>query len=204
MQGIAEGASSELAKSTYAHIGNDYDKVLIINHYFALRRVYGNQYMWPGTVAVVEGSLDLAESFAEDTMPACSGVVVIGKLDGPTKDRTTIHGGTRDQVFFPQLYEVTCTTTPSDPNAHRIWTIASAGEIGGQMVGNDKGLIVTGYAGGNAKQLWSYGLEWNIGDWYAACFAETAEEAANILTHGRPGFIEATGSKMVQPAWGIN
>jgi hypothetical protein len=201
MQGIARGAAPELALSTYAAIGNNYDKILIINHYFATRRVSGTQYKWPGTVAAEP--VDMA-TFVESDLPACSGVVVLGKLDGPSKDKTTIHGGTRDQVFFPQLYEVTYTTTPSDPKAYRIWTMASAGEIGGQMVGNDKGVIVTGYAGGNAKSIWAYGIEWNIGDWYAACFAATAQEAADILTKGRPGFIEKTGSKMVQPAWGIN
>lgn len=197
MQGIAEGASPELAKSCYASIGDDFDKILIINHYFACRRVMGHQYLG-------EGKVSAGQPFDPETLPACSGVVVLGKLDGPTKDKTTIHGGTRDQVFFPQLYEVTYTTSPSDPKAHRIWTIASAGEIGGQMVGNDKGVIVTGYAGGNAKDLWAYGLEWNIGDWYAACFAATAEEAAQILTVGRPGYIERTGSQIVTPAWGIN
>ncbi len=201
MQGIAKGAAPELAKSTYAKIGNDYDKILIINHYFACRRTTYTQYKWPGTVAAMPVDMALVE---ESELPACSGVVVIGKLDGPTKDRTTIHGGTRDQVFFPQLYEVTYTTSPSDPNANRIWTIASAGEIGGQMVGNDKGVIVTGYAGGNAKSIFAFGIEWNIGCWYGASFADTAQEAADILTKGRPGFIEKTGNKMVQPAWGIN
>lgn len=186
MQGIAEGSKAELAKSVYASIGDPYDKILIINHYFACRRTGGEYKNWA------------------ETLPACSGVVVIGGLDGPTKDRTTIHGGTKDQQFFPQCYQVTYTTTPSDPKANRIWTIASAGEIGGQMVGNNKGVIVTGYAGGNAKNRFYYGLEWNIGDWYAACFANTAQEAADILTKGRPGFIEKTGRKMVMPAWGIN
>jgi len=202
MKGIADGSADELAKSTYAGIGTAMDKVLIVNHYFALRRVTGTQHTWEGTVAV--NSNYAAVPFAEDTLPACTGVVAIGGLDGATVDRTTIHGGTKDQQFFPQLYQVTYTTSPADPKANRIWTVASAGEIGGQMAGNDKGLIVTGYAGGNAKSIWSYGMEWNIGDWYAACFASTAEEAANILTLGRPGYIEATGSKMLQPAWGIN
>ncbi len=202
MKGIADGSSAELAKSTYSHIGNDFEKVVIINHYFALRRVTGTQHTWPGTVAM--NQVENPQPFGEDTLPACTGVVVIGALDGPTRDRTTLHGGTKDQQFFPQLYQVTYTTTPSDPNANRIWTVSSAGEIGGQMVGNDKGVSCSGYAGGNAKSIWAYGLEWNIGDWYAACFADTAQEAADLLTKGRPGLIEATGSKMIQPAWGIS
>ena len=164
MKGIADGSADELAKSTYAGIGTAMDKVLIVNHYFALRRVTGTQHTWEGTVAV--NSNYAAVPFAEDTLPACTGVVAIGGLDGATVDRTTIHGGTKDQQFFPQLYQVTYTTSPADPKANRIWTVASAGEIGGQMAGNDKGLIVTGYAGGNAKSIWSYGMEWNIGDWY--------------------------------------
>ena len=205
--GISEGASAELAKSTkyYASVGNDFDKVMIINLYFACRRVTGTQYTWAGGIGALETGTSLAATeIDEDTYPACTGVVVIGKLDGPSKDKTTIHGGTRDQVFFPQLYEVTYTTTPSDPGAYRIWTIASAGEIGGQLVGNDQGVMVSGYAGGNSKNLWAYGIEWNVGCWYGAAFAKTAEEAANILTVGRPGFIKNTGAKVVIPAWGIN
>ena len=205
--GISEGASAELAKSTkyYASIGNDFDKVMIINLYFACRRVTGTQYTWAGGIGKLETDSSLAAiEIDEDTYPACTGVVVVGKLDGPSKDKTTIHGGTRDQVFFPQLYEVTYTTTPSDPSAYRIWTIASAGEIGGQLVGNDQGVMVSGFAGGNSKNLWAYGIEWNVGCWYGATFAKTAEEAANILTVGRPGFIKNTGAKVVIPAWGIN
>lgn len=205
IKGIAEGAAPEFKKCAhyYRSVGNDLDKVMIINLYFACRRVTGTQYKWSAGVSQLV-SPAVAAIPSEDDYPACTGIVVIGKLDGPTKDGTTIHGGTRDQVFFPQLYEVTYTTSPSDPKAYRIWTVASAGEIGGQMVGNNQGVIVSGFAGGNAKNTWAYGLEWNVGDWYGACFAKTAEEAATILTVGRPGFIEATGSKIVVPAWGIN
>jgi len=198
MQGIAKGASSELKKSIYANIGNDFDKIVIINHYFALRKVNGHQYLGGGKIASAGVEFDQEEN------PACTGVVVIGAIDGPTKDRTTIHGGTRDQVFFPQCYEVAYTLSPSDPKAHRIWTIASAGELGGQMVGNDLGVIVTGYAGGDTKSIWAYGIEWNIGDWYGALFGGSAEEAANILTVGRPGYFEKTGEKVFTAAWGIN
>ncbi|MCX6549777.1 MAG: C45 family autoproteolytic acyltransferase/hydrolase [Acidobacteria bacterium] len=205
MKGIADGAAPELAKSTYAQIGTPYEKVLIINMYFALRQVLGHQYTWTGAPRLAVSTYSVEARRARGEIDgACTGVVVIGRLDGATKDRTTIHGGTRDQVFFPQLYEVSYTTTPADPKAYRIWTIASAGEIGGQMVGNEQGVIVTGYAGGNAKEIWAYGLEWNVGDWYAASFAKTAEEAAAILTSGRRGVIEATGSTIVVPAWGIN
>ena len=200
LRGIAHGSEPELAKSVYADYGDAFDKVLLINHYFALRRVLGNQYLGGGVVAWSERS----SPPGDDELPACTGVVILGGIGGASVDRMTYHGGTKDQVFFPQLYQVTYTTTPSDPKAHRIWTLSSAGEIGGQMAGNDKGVIVSGYAGGNAKDIWAYGLEWNIGVWYAATFAATAEEAAAILTVGRPGYIEATGEKIVTPAWGIN
>lgn len=202
MRGIAAGSEAELAKSVRADYGDAFDKVVLINHYFALRRVLGTQYLGGGQTAS-SASPEIAALSSED-LPACTGVVLIGGVGGATTDRRTYHGGTKDQVFFPQLYQVTYTTTPSDPNAHRIWTVSSAGEIGGQMAGNDQGVIVTGYAGGNAMNLWAYGLEWNIGVWYGATFAGSTDEAASILTVGRPGFIEATGEKIVTPAWGIN
>ncbi len=200
MKGIADGASAELAKSHYASVGNALDKILIINHYFALRYVTGTQY----TGLIDPADLPTVASLPVKDLPACTGVVVLGTLGGPTKDRTTIHGGTKDQVFFPQMYAVTYTTRPSDPNAARIWTVVSAGEIGGQMAGNEHGVIISGYAGGNAKGIWAYGLEWNVGVWYAATFAKSAEEAVQLLTVGRPGRIEATGKRIVLSAWGIN
>lgn len=199
MQGIAKGSEEELNKSFYA-VGNSFDKVVVINHYFALRRIFNEQWTPGKEVKIVASS---GKNIPEE-LAACSGMVVLGTFGGPTKDRTTIHSGTKDQQFFPQMYQVSYVAVPSDPNAHKFWTLSSAGEIGGQMAGNDKGVIVSGYAGANSPNYWAYGIEWNIGCWYGAAFAADLEEALEILTLGRPSYREATGRATLTPAWGIN
>lgn len=211
MQGMAKGADEELKKSYY-QIGESFDKVVMINLYFALRRSTGA--MWePGMEVLPPPVEEIIPSptcaLNNDSLPpieediACSGMVVIGKLDGPTKDRTTIHSGTKDQAFFPQMYQVTYVANPSDPNGHKFWTVSSAGEVGGQMVGNDKGLSVSGYAG-PGKGMSAFGLEWNVGDWVAAALASNVEEAVELLTIGRESYRKSSGNSIVIPAWGIN
>ena len=208
MQGMAKGAAPELEKSFY-QVGNNFEKVVIINHYFAIPRSIGT--LWKPGDPVIAPELEeiIPSSTAEldyvdehDEM-ACSGMVVIGSLDGPTKDRKTIHSGTKDQHFFPQMYQVTYVANPSDPNGHKFWTVSSAGEIGGQMAGNDKGVTVSGYAG-PAKGASAFGLEWNIGDWVGAALAGSVDEAVELLTVGRESYRTASGYNIVVPAWGIN
>jgi len=208
MRGMAKGAAPELEKSFYK-VGDSFDKVVLINHYFAVKRSVRTQWN-PGDPVlppeeeeiIVSPTCDLDIPDPEDEI-ACSGMVVIGSIDGPTKDRTTIHSGTKDQHFFPQMYQVTYVANPSDPNGHKFWTLSSAGEIGGQMAGNDKGLIISGYAG-PGKGAVAFGLEWNVGDWVAAALAANVEEAVELLTVGRESYREASGYKIVIPAWGIN
>lgn len=209
MRGMAKGADEELKKSFY-QIGDSFDKVVLINHYFAVRRSLNTQWH-PGDEVlppeqgeiIVSPTCELNEQEPVEEM-ACSGMVVIGSIDGPTKDRTTIHSGTKDQHFFPQMYQVTYVANPSDPNGHKFWTLSSAGEIGGQMAGNDKGLTISGYAGPNDLGTVAFGLEWNVGDWVAAALAADVDEAVELLTVGRESYREASGYNIVIPAWGIN
>lgn len=208
MRGMAIGADEELQKSYYQN-GESFDKVVMINHYFAIRRSIrtmwnpGMEVLPPQQGEILIGSTCQLNELEPVEDAACSGMVVIGSLDGPTKDRTTIHSGTKDQAFFPQMYQVTYVANPSDPNGHKFWTVSSAGEVGGQMAGNDKGLTVSGYAGPSEGMV-AFGLEWNIGDWVAAALAANVEEAVELLTIGRESYREASGYNIVIPAWGIN
>jgi hypothetical protein len=103
---------------------------------------------------------------------------------------------------------VTYIVDPSDKHAHRYTVTDTAGEIGSQLAMNDKGVVVSGYAGafidiGPRRP----GLEWQVGVWFATAFSSTAEEAVELLTVGTPEYRKKTGNKIVWPSWcwkGVN
>lgn len=194
MQGIADGAKENLDSSTYAKTMTNYEKVLMINSYFGL------QAKPPS-----EKSASLGASSEGGLAPACSGAVILGAA---TKNGKTIHVSSEDQHFFPQEYLVTFVANPSDKKAHRFTVTDTAGEIGSEHALNDAGVAVSGYAGGSlnimsptlSAPFSGYrraGLDWQVGDFYAAAFAATAEQAVELLTLGRPEYRAKSGHKIV-------
>jgi hypothetical protein len=186
MRGMADGAKEDLDGSRYAGTMSNYEKILMINSYYGL----------------------LAQA------PACSGAVVFGSA---TKDGKAIHVSSEDQHFFPQEYLVTFIAVPADPHAHRFTVTDTAGEIGSEHAMNDRGVTVSGYAGGfekivaptAASPFSGYrraGLDWQVGDFYAAAFARSAKEAVELLTVGRPEYRQKSGKKIVigKCARGVN
>lgn len=186
MRGMADGAASELDKSAYAQVMSNYEKILVVNSYFGLLVRAGR-----------ESNADrLASTQAGDTEEiGCSGAVILGK---GTLDGKVIHVSSEDQHFFPQQYLVTYVVRPSDPNAHAYTVTDSAGEIGSEHAINDKGVVVSGYAGGSVGLgPRRAGLDWQVGVWYATAFAHDAKEAVTLLTVGRPAYRERSGNKIV-------
>lgn len=142
---------------------------------------------------------------ADSVVHCCSGAVIFGSA---TKDGKAIHVSSEDQHFFPQEYLVTFVVRPSDRCAHRYTVTDSAGEIGSEHAQNDRGVSVSGYAGGSfdilgptlAYPFSGYrrpGLDWQVGDFYAAAFAESARHAVELLTVGRPQYRAKSGHKIV-------
>lgn len=196
MEGIARGAREELDKSPYALLMTNLEKILMINSYFGLK----------GAPPASEPHAKPASSYAaaDDTL-GCSGAVILGK---GTADGNVIHCSSEDQHFFPQEYLVTYIVHPSDRSAHSYTVTASGGEIGSEHALNDRGVVVSGYAGGGAKigspsaaaPFSGYrrpGLDWQLGCWYAAAFADTAKKAVELLTVGRPEYAKRSGNKIV-------
>lgn len=192
MHGIADGASAELAASAFPHQMSHLEKILMINSYFGLM----------GKPPVSE-TAEIAP--IEDATHCCSGAVVLGPA---ARDGKTIHVSSEDQHFFPQEYLVTFIAVPSDRRAHRFTVTDSAGEIGSEHAQNDRGVTVSGYAGGFigilgptlAKPFSGYrrpGLDWQVGDFYAAAFADSARHAVELLTVGRPEYRARSGHKIV-------
>ncbi len=191
MHGIAEGAAAELARSAFARELGHFDKIMMINSYFGLKGK-------PPNAA-------LAEVTTEHGVHCCSGAVVLGPA---TRDGKTLHVSSEDQHFFPQEYLVSCIVRPSDPRAHRYTVTDSAGEIGSEHAQNDRGVTVSGYAGGGigirgptlAEPFSGYrrpGLDWQVGNFYAAAFADSARHAVELLTVGRPEYRAKSGRKIV-------
>ena len=191
MHGIADGAAAELARSTFARELDHFDKILMINSYFGLKGK-------PPTAA-------LAEVTTEHGVHCCSGAVILGPA---TRDGRSIHVSSEDQHFFPQEYLVSFIVRPSDPRAHRYTVTDSAGEIGSEHAQNERGVTVSGYAGGGigilgptlAEPFSGYrrpGLDWQVGNFYAAAFADSARHAVELLTVGRPGYRAKSGRKIV-------
>lgn len=194
IQGIADGAKEDLDSSTYAKTMTNYEKVLMINSYFGLQAEPPS-----------EKSASSGASSEGGVAPACSGAVILGAA---TKDGKTIHVSSEDQHFFPQEYLVTFVANPSDKKAHRFTVTDTAGEIGSEHALNDAGVAVSGYAGGDlnimnptlSAPFSGYrraGLDWQVGDFYAAAFAATAKQAVELLTLGRPEYREKSGHKIV-------
>lgn len=192
MHGIADGAASELAASAFPRELSHFEKILMINSYFGLM----------GKPPSSE-TAELAPE-AENTH-CCSGAVILGPA---TRDGKTIHVSSEDQHFFPQEYLVTFIVRPRDKRAHRYTVTDSAGEIGSEHAQNDRGVTVSGYAGGGvgvlgptlSRPFSGYrrpGLDWQVGDFYAAAFAENARHAVELLTVGRPEYRSKSGHKIV-------
>lgn len=199
MQGIAEGAKADLDASPYAKTMSNYDKVLMINSYFGL--LAKSPSVQNASVLSPPG-----KRYSETTMgPACSGAVMFGKA---TKDGRLIHVSSEDQHFFPQEYLVTFVAKPADKRAHTFTVTDTAGEIGSEHALNDAGVTVSGYAGGSDniasptvdKPFSGYrrpGLDWQVGDFYAAALAGSAKQAVQLLTVGRPEYRRKSGRKIV-------
>ncbi len=192
MHGIADGAATELAASAFPHQLGHFQKILMINSYFGLKG--------PPPVSDTPWV-----SRPGDAPHSCSGAVILGSA---TRDGKTIHVSSEDQHFFPQEYLVTFIASPGDRRAHRYTVTDSAGEIGSEHAQNDRGVTVSGYAGGSigillptlSRPFSGYrrpGLDWQVGDFYAAAFADNARHAVELLTVGRPEYRARSGRKIV-------
>lgn len=192
MHGIADGAATELSASAFPRELNHFHKILMINSYYGLKGK-----------PPVSSTAELAST--DDVIHCCSGAVILGPA---TRDGRAIHVSSEDQHFFPQEYLVTFIVNPTDRRAVRYTITDSAGEIGSEHAQNDRGLTVSGYAGGSLGILGPTldapftgyrrpGLDWQLGNFYAAAFARSARQAVELLTVGRADYRARSGHRIV-------
>lgn len=192
MHGIADGASEELAASAFPRELGHFHKILMINSYFGLK---GRP---PQSATATLAPPD-------ESIHCCSGAVILGPA---TQNGKAIHVSSEDQHFFPQEYLVTFIADPSDTRASRFTVTDSAGEIGSEHAQNIHGVTSSGYSGGTFgilaptldRPFSGYrrpGLDWQVGNFYAAAFATSARHAVELLTLGRAEYRAKSGNKIV-------
>lgn len=180
MKGIAEGATKELDKSPYAKASSYYQKVLNTNIFDAWSMRHPTSYPWQNKEAAEEGG--------------CSAFVTIGP--GPNKHDEMIAAHNRHTSFNPKCYQLVYIGRPEDGNAFWVLTAGAAGAA--CQVVNERGLSVILNAGGNqhAKQhANAFGVSWFLLFLHVAAYADTADEAIEIITKGTPAYRARTGRK---------
>jgi len=171
MKGLAEGAAKELDKSPYAEARSRYQKILNTNIFDA----------W---------------SWRHPTPPwrGCCAFVTIGK--GPNKHDEMIAAHNRHTPFNTKCYQIVYVGKPNDGNA--FWVLTSGGAGAGCQVVNDKGVSLILNAGGNQHAKYdanAFGVSWFLLFLHVAAYADTVDEAIEMITKGTPEYRSRTGRK---------
>jgi len=178
MKGIAKGAEAELDKSPYARSSSHYEKVLNTNIFDAWSYRHPTKYPWtPGQGAEENG---------------CSAFVTIGT--GPNKRDEMIAAHNRHTSFNPKCYQLVYIGQPDDGNAFWVLTAGAAGAA--CQVVNEKGVSLILNAGGDQhaeQHANAFGVSWFLLFLHVAAYADTADQAIEMLTRGTPDYRARTG-----------
>ena len=177
MQGVADGAANELQKSPYAEDSTNYYKILNTNIFDA--------WSWRHPAALPWKS-------GMDGAGGCSSFVTIGS--GLNKSGEMIAAHNRHCPFNPKCYHVVYVGQPINGNA--FWVLTPGGAGSGCQIVNDKGVSIILNAGGDQHAKYNanaFGVPWFILFPYVAAYANTAEEAIEMITKGTPGYRANTG-----------
>ena len=214
LKGIAEGASEELAKSSYKGQLSNFDRIILNNIFASLTWMHPTPEFHKGKITPIpqKSSMHISPT-SEEVGIGCTGMAVSGKprvstkgiLPSPTKSGETIINQNMDVgEYVPWGWNVTYVATPSDPEANVFWSISMAGMAGGNnMIVNDKGLALALYAGGwkeRPKEFddpTDFGITWQPLYVYTAAYADNVKEAIELLTLGPSEYRTRTGKKTV-------
>lgn len=162
MQGIADGAAGELDKSPYSKASSHYHKVLNTNIF--------DEWAWRHPTFIPWKS-------------GCSSFVTLG--NGPNKENEMIATHNRHCPFDPKCYQFVYVAHPDGGN--RFWTLTPGGAGAGCQVVNEKGVSIILNAGGNKHtehNANAFGIPWFMLFPHVAAYANTADEAIEMVTRG--------------------
>jgi hypothetical protein len=176
MQGVAEGAAEQLAKSPFAKDSSHYQKVLNTNIYDAWSWRHPTFVPWKKDPAAA---------------PGCSSFASVGA--GPNAMDQTITAHNRHCPFNPKCYQIAYVGRPQGGNA--FWTLTPGGAGAGCQIVNDKGVSLILNAGGDQHAKMganAFGVSWFLLFLHVAAHADTAAEAIEMLTRGTPEYRSNT------------
>lgn len=178
MQGIADGAAEELEKSPYAQASSHYHKILNTNIFDAWSWRHPTALPWRNGSEIQTGG--------------CSSFVTIGA--GPNKTDEMIAAHNRHCPFNPKCYQIVYIGRPNDGNA--FWVLTYGGAGAACQVVNDRGVSIILNAGGDQHAKYhanAFGVSWFLLFLHVAAYANTADEAIDMVTRGTPEYRTNTG-----------
>jgi hypothetical protein len=210
-QGMADGAASYLQGSPYYAASGltPYEMILAINLYFEI-----NSYspLSPECKAQLEAPVN-SSGPSEGEGAGCSAIALLPKA---TAGRKVIHISSKDQSFWPQCNGVWYTMEyigkkgPSG-KAYKLFRAGTAGELAGMNVVNEKGVTITGHAGGNKGVRtnpfypdYTFGIPAQFAIAQAGFFSKNLNKAVDNLVHGSDYYRQNMGRKTVQWARSFN
>ena len=204
MEGIAEGASTMLGESRFAEEMSDFEKILLVNAYLDL------DFFPPRREASASAESQLQENGANEYewklafREHCTGIALSGSSTGnllsPTKNGETIIANNCDLArFVPFGWNCAYVATPDDPDANVFWSIHPAGLVGGlNLCTNDKGVTLGNFFGGQSSDdSYDFGVLMGPLQIHAVAYADTAEEAVDIMVFGNEKYRKTTGRTKV-------
>jgi len=180
MKGIADGAAKELDKSPFASESSHYHKILNTNIFDAWSWRHPRQ--------------ETQKSQLGAKMDGCSSFVTVGA--GVNKSAKMIAAHNRHCPFNPKCYQIVYIACPKDGNA--FWVLTSGGVGACCQVVNQKGVSLILNAGGNQHDKYNanaFGVPWFLLFLHVAAYADTAQEAIEMVTKGTGQYRQRTDRK---------
>jgi hypothetical protein len=193
-QGISEGAAIELDDADHAPALTNMQKIMLINCPFEV--VFPTA--WPHVAEMMgmsqpsQTNVAQWEPFASHTWAAWGNM---------TPGGGTIMGGTRDQPWFPTLYNVSYVAIPSDKKAAVTWGNAIAGLVASSAQVNEHGVGLGNTTVSERTQY--FGVPHIFTTAYISFFAHNAKEAVDIFTKGTPDYRQATSRSTLAATTGF-
>lgn len=211
MEGIAEGASPMLAASRYGSEMSDFEKVLLVNTYLDLDffppQTEAHEAARPGGAEDIVAGEGWEVAFREHCTGIALSGVPKGDLPSPTKNGETIIANNCDLArFVPFGWNCAFVATPEDPEANVFWSIQPAGLVGGlNLCTNEEGVTLGNFFGGQSTDdTYEFGVPMGVLQIHALAYADTAEEAVDIMVFGSDNYRNTIGrNKVLQTGfWG--
>lgn len=192
VRGIGDGAAPHLDKADNATALSNTHKIMFINCLFEV--VFPPA--WPHVAEMMgveapEVSTTI-EPFASHAWAAWGNMTNTGG---------GIMGGTRDQPWYPTLYNVTYVAVPSDGRAAKTWSNAIAGLVVASAQVNEHGVGMGNTIVDHQQQY--FGVPTLMTTAYISFFAKSAREAADIYTIGTPEYRQKTGRETLAATSGF-